>query len=207
MAVKESTSPIAISARLGDLLVSEGLLTYEQLNECVTEQKKDGSMLSAVIMRKGYLASEKLVEFVATQCGFKFVRMSERGAIKSEVLKMVPEKLVRQKLLLPIAFADEQLTVAMSDPLNIMAVDEIKITTGLKVNVVITPEAELRDAIERFYGDGSSAKKAAEDLKKKAGETGETVVEEAKKGAPEGEEDDGVTISKETRGASFRSSI
>jgi type IV pilus assembly protein PilB len=201
MAVKESTSPIAISARLGDLLVSEGLLTYDQLNECLTEQKKDGSLLSAVITKKGYLPNEKLVEFVSKQCGFKFVRLTDRGSVKKEVLKMVPEKIVRQKLLLPINFADDQLTVAMCDPLNIMAVDEIKITTGLKVNVVITPESDLREAISKAYGDPmatTSAAKVAEELKRKSGETGEAVVEKAGDAAPQA--DDGGDIDKDDEG-------
>ena len=197
MALKESTSPIAISARLGELLVSEGLLTYDQLHECMTEQKKDGSMLSAVITRKKYLSAERLVEFVSKQCGFKFIRLGDRGAIKPEVLKMVPEKTARQKLILPVEFKDEQLTVAMCDPLNVMAVDEIKITTGLKVNIVITPESDLLDAIERYYNAGG-AKKVAEDLKGKGGD--QPLVEEAKKakgGQAEEEDGDGISISKE----------
>src|SRR5579883_1813653 len=145
MAVKEATSPIAISARFGELLVSEGLLTSDQLHECMDLQKKDGRMLSTVISEKGYLAPEKLVEFVSEKCGFKFIRLADRGTIKKDVIKMVPEKVARQKLMLPIAFDGEMVTVAMCDPLNIMAVDEIKITTGLKVTVVITPESDLRD--------------------------------------------------------------
>ena len=123
MAVKESTSPIAISARLGELLVSEGLLTYDQLNECIAIQKKDGAMLSTVITEKKYLTPEKLVEFVAGKCGFKFIRLNDRGPIKPEILKMVPEKIARQKLIMPVNFADEELTVAMCDPLNVMAVE------------------------------------------------------------------------------------
>ncbi len=200
MAVKEATSPIAISARLGDLLVSEGLLTYEQLHECMELQKKDGRILSAVIAEKGYLTPEKMVEFVAVKCGFKFIRLSERGSVKKDVLKMVPEKIARQKLIMPIEFKDEFLTVAMSDPLNIMAVDEIKITTGLKVNVVITPESDLRDGIDRAYGGGESAKKAAEELKKQAGETGEAVVEKAKDPQDDVDDESGISITKDDEG-------
>src|SRR5437868_5968129 len=120
MAVKEATNPIAISARLGELLVSEQLLTYDQLNECKEEQKQSGEMLSLVIMRKGFLPNEKLVEFVSKQCGFKFIRLADRPKPKPELLKMVPEKIIRGKLLMPINFADDHLTVAMCDPLNIM---------------------------------------------------------------------------------------
>ncbi|HVC08745.1 MAG TPA: ATPase, T2SS/T4P/T4SS family [Elusimicrobiota bacterium] len=202
-ALKESTNPIAISTRLGELLVSEALLTYEQLHECMDEHKKTGRILSAVIIDKGYLTSEKLVEFVSQKCGFKFVRLSDRGAIKKDVLKMVPEKMVRQKLILPIQFADDQLTVAMCDPLNVMAVDEIRITTGLKVGVVITPESDMVDAIERAYGSQeSSAKGAAEEAKRLgAGEDGGLVVQKAKEKSAEDEDDDSATqISQEEQG-------
>ena len=201
MTVKEATNSIAISNRLGELLVSEGLLTYDQLHECLELQKQDGRSLSTVIIEKSYLPADKLVEFVSQKCGFKFVRLNDRGAIKKEIVKMVPEKVARQKMILPIAFADEQLTVAMCDPLNIMAVDEIKITTGLKVNVVITTETDLREAIERAYGEGPSAKKALDDIKKQMGETGEVVVEKSGKEEAPAEDDDSVTsISKEDEG-------
>ncbi|MDE2038872.1 MAG: Flp pilus assembly complex ATPase component TadA [Elusimicrobia bacterium] len=187
-----------MSARLGDLLVSEGMLTYVQMNECLEEHKKTGAMLSAVIVRKGYLTEGKLVEFICAQCGFKFLRLDDRGPVKPDVLRLVPEKIIRQKLLLPIAFAEEQLTVAMSDPFNIMAVDEIKIMTGLKVNVVIAPEGELREAIDRAFGTGESAKKAAEDLQRQGGEVG--VIEEAKRAADAEGDEGGVSISKEDEG-------
>jgi type IV pilus assembly protein PilB len=180
MAIKESTSPIAISNRLGELLVSEGLLTYDQLHECLEEQKKEGSLLSAVVIRKGYLQPERLVEFISQQCGFKFMRMAGRGPVKKDILQKIPEKMIRQKLVVPIAYTEDSLTVVMCDPLNVMAVDEVKIMTGLKVNVVITPESDLREAIEISFGGGLSAKKVLEDLQKKTGESGEVRVEEAK---------------------------
>jgi type IV pilus assembly protein PilB len=199
MATKEATSATGISTRLGELLVSEGLLTYDQLHECMELQKKDGRILNVIITEKGYLTPEKLVEFVSQKCGFKFVRLSQRGNIKKEIIKMVPEKIARQKLIIPIAFEGDYLTVAMSDPLNIMAVDEIKITTGLKVDVVITPESDLREAIEAAYGGGESAKKALEAIRKQTGETGESVVEKAKE-APEEEDESVTSISKEDEG-------
>ncbi|MBI5630533.1 MAG: Flp pilus assembly complex ATPase component TadA [Elusimicrobia bacterium] len=182
-----------MSNRLGELMVSDGLLTYEQLNECQEEQKKSGEPLSAVVAKKGYLTPEKLVEFVSQKCGFKFTRLTDRGAIKKEILKIVPEKMIRQKLVLPIAAAEEEVTVAMCDPLNVMAVDEIKIMTGYKVNVVITPESDLREAIEKAFG-GDSAKKALEEIKQKTGETGESVVEKAKEEAPAEDDDGGDSI-------------
>ena len=194
MTVKESTNPIAISARLGELLVSEGFVTYEQLNECMAEQKQSNTPLSAVLMKKGFIEEVKLVEFVSKQCGFKFMRLNDRGAIKKDIASKVPEKLIRQKLILPIAYSNDELTVAMSDPMNVMAVDEIKITTGYKVNVVITPESDLREAIEKAFG-GDSAKKALEDIKAKTGEKGEALVEKAT--PDQDEEEDGVLASKE----------
>lgn len=194
--VKESTNPIAISTRLGELLVSESLITYEQLNECLEESKKSGTALSAVILKKAYIEEAKLVEFVSKQCGFKFMRMTDRGTVKKDILSKIPEKLIRSKLLLPIAYENEQLTVAMCDPMNVMAVDEVRITTGYKVTVVITPESDLREAIEKAFGSGEKAAKALEDMKKKGGDGGEAKVEKAddKGEDEEGEED---TTSKE----------
>ncbi|MEK7657260.1 MAG: ATPase, T2SS/T4P/T4SS family [Elusimicrobiota bacterium] len=196
MAVKEATNPIAISARLGELMVSLGMLTYEQLHECMDLQKKEGLQLSELVISKGYVTPEKLIEFVAQQCGFKFMRLNDRGAVKKDILQRIPEKIIRQKMILPLSFEDEAITIAMSDPFNVMAVDEIKITTGLKVNVVITPESDLREAIDKAFGTGADAKKALEDIKSKTGDGGDAVVEKATPGADE--EEEGVTqLSKE----------
>jgi type IV pilus assembly protein PilB len=141
------------------------------------------------------MPAEKLVEFVSHQCGFKFMRMTERGAVKEAILKMVPEKLIRQKMILPIAYAEDELTVAMCDPLNIMAIDEIRITTGYKVNVVITPEADLLEIIDKCFGGGAA--KALEEIKSQTGETGEAVVEKAAADKEEEEEEEGGPIAKE----------
>ncbi|MHB2026257.1 MAG: GspE/PulE family protein [Elusimicrobiota bacterium] len=198
--LKESNNPIAISARLGELLVSEGHVTYGQLHECMDEHKKNGRGLSTVIIERGYLTSEKLVEFVSQKCGLKFIRLSGRAAVKKDVLKMVPEKLVRQKLILPINYVDDQLTVAMCDPLNVMAVDEIKITTGLKVNVVITPESDLMEAIEAAYGTDSAAHKPVNGAQKPE-DGGETVIVEKVKDKPPEDDDESATqISAEDQG-------
>jgi type IV pilus assembly protein PilB len=192
--VKEATNPIAISARLGELLVSEQLLTYDQLNECLTEQKATNVPLSTIITKKGYVDEVKLVEFVSKQCGFKFMRLNDRPAGKKEIIKLIPEKTIRQKLIYPINFAEpDQLTVAMSDPMNVMAVDEIKITTGYKVSVVIAPESDLREAIEKaFSGD---AQKALEEMKDKTGAAGEAKVEKVTGEEPS--DDDEAALSKD----------
>ncbi|MBI4677299.1 MAG: Flp pilus assembly complex ATPase component TadA [Elusimicrobia bacterium] len=185
-----------MSKRLGELLVSEGLINYGQLNDCLVDAKQSGQALKAVLVRKGLVEEGKLVEFIAKQCGFKFVRL--QAPIKGEILARVPEKVIRQKKVIPVSFTEDSLTVAISDPLNILAVDEIKITTGVKVNIVIASESDIDAAIEKSFGSEDSAKKALEDLKGKTGEIGEVVVQEAKAVGREDVDEDGVTsISKE----------
>ncbi len=189
MATKESTDATAISNRMGDLLVSEGLITYDQLNFCLEEQKKTGAKLNAIVVKQGLVDEDKLTEFISKQCGFKYVDLDNMN-FKKEVLDKLPEKLIRVKRLIPTAFADDAITVAISDPLNIVSVDEIKITTGYKVNIVIASDGDIDRAIERIYGkEGETAKDALEGLKKAAG--GDVVVEEAK--GPPPEEEDGIT--------------
>ncbi len=191
---KESTDANAIANRLGDLLVSEGLISYEQLNIALAEQKKSGQSLNAILVSKGLIDENKMVEFVSKQCGFKFVRIE--APIKPEVLAMVPEKVIRGKKVMPFSFVDDQLTVAISDPFNIVAVDEIKITTGVKVNIVIASEGDIDRAVARAFGTDGSAQDAFENLKGKTG-AGEAVVEESKRGAAAEEEEGLSTVSKE----------
>ncbi|MBI5210478.1 MAG: Flp pilus assembly complex ATPase component TadA [Elusimicrobia bacterium] len=196
MVMKESTEPFAIARRLGELLVAEGVINYEQLNESLITQKQTGQSLKGILIGKGLVDENKLVEFIAKQCGFKFMRLE--APLKREVLSRVPEKIIRQKKVLPVAFNDDQLTVAISDPLNIVAVDEIKITTGYKVNIVISSDSDIEAAIEKAFAAEESAQKALEELKGKTGERGEVVVEQAKPVGRGDVDEDGVTsISRE----------
>ncbi|MBU2567915.1 MAG: type IV-A pilus assembly ATPase PilB [Elusimicrobia bacterium] len=146
--------------KLGEMLVSVGMLTQEQLDETLKVQQKSGGKLGHILIQLGYVSEELLLAFLGKQAGMQFVSLQEYGDISEDVIKSVPESIVRHQTLLPIARSGKNLTIALSDPFNIFAIDDLKLMTGYEINVVIASEKEIKDAIEKYY----SAKGSIEDV-------------------------------------------
>src|SRR5262249_38652478 len=145
----EAAASLSLSRRFGDMLVSSSLVTPAQLEECLFEQKKSGVKLSTLLVSKGYIEEDVLLEFMSQRCGLDFVHLDELGPIPPELIAKIPEPIARSKTLIPIAIIEDRLRVAMADPLNILALDELKMMTGFDLDVVIAPESEIKAAIDR----------------------------------------------------------
>jgi len=141
-----------IKKKLGDLLVEVGIITAEQLQEALEEGKIRGGRLGEVLMELGYITEDVLLAFLGKQCGVSYVSLSEYGEIGEEVIRSVPESIARHQTLIPIELDGRTLTIAMSDPLNVFAIDDLRLMTGKEVNVVIASETEIKNAIEKYYG-------------------------------------------------------
>jgi type IV pilus assembly protein PilB len=152
----------AIKKKLGDLLVEVGIITAEQLQEALEEEKIRGGKLGETLMGLGYITEDVLLAFLGKQCGVSYVSLSEFGEIDEEVIRSVPESIARHQTLIPIALEGKTLTIAMSDPLNVFAIDDLRLMTGKEINVVIASENEIKNAIEKYYG----AKGSMEDIVK-----------------------------------------
>ncbi len=152
----------AIKKKLGDLLVEVGIITAEQLQEALEEEKIRGGRLGETLMELGYITEDVLLAFLGKQCGVSYVSLSEYGEIDEEVIRSVPESIARHQTLIPIALEGKTLTIAMSDPLNVFAIDDLRLMTGREINVVIASETEIKNAIEKYYG----AKGSMEDIVK-----------------------------------------
>lgn len=161
MAVK----PAALKKKLGDLLVEVGIITQEQLTSALEEQKKKGGKLGAILLSLGIISEDVLMAFLGKQCGVSYVSLEEYGEIPEEVIRSVPESVVRHQRLIPISQGEDgSLTIAMADPLNIFATDDLKLMTGREINVVIASEIEIKSAIEKHYGDKTSGAKSMNEL-------------------------------------------
>ncbi len=141
----------SMALRIGELLVKNGLLTMEQLARAVEEQKKHGGRLGGILIRMGFVSEKTLVEFMSRQ--FK-IRTLELGKveIQPELIKLIPASLAKKFLLIPVQRVGSTLTVAMSDPTQLVALDDIKFMTGYNIEPVLVAEAELLEAIKRYYG-------------------------------------------------------
>ncbi|MBI3298987.1 MAG: Flp pilus assembly complex ATPase component TadA [Elusimicrobia bacterium] len=146
---------MSIPKRMGDLMVEVGALSQEMLDQALEAQRKTGGKLGSLIVSMGFLPEEKLLEFLALQVGIRFEKISERGPIPPEVLAAVPEKLAREHTLLPIALTPGKdgatLTIAVSDPLNVLVLDDLKMMTGYQVVSVLASEREILETIAKSY--------------------------------------------------------
>ena len=139
-----------VSRRLGDLLVREGLIDNEQLARALQEQKGSNDKLGGILVKLNFVTEEKLIAFLSRQYGIQSITLSQLD-VDPEVLKLVPEQIARKYEVLPIKRQGNQLTLAMADPTNVFALDDVGFMTNLQVVPVVASQAALRAAIDRSY--------------------------------------------------------
>jgi len=148
--------PKIAKKRLPDMLLEQELVTEAQLRECIDLHHKTGRSLPSLLVEKKYLSEEDLVVTLSEQLGIPHIRVAHYS-IPKEVLAEVPETLARQYQMLPVSVTGDVLTLAMADPLNIMALDDLRMLTSYDIEPVVAVTSELADAITRHYGGGKAA--------------------------------------------------
>ncbi len=141
--------------RLGELLVRNKLIDEKQLAQALEEQKISGGRLGASLVKLGHLKEEDLAAFLSRQYGVPSINLSE-FEVDESVIKLIPAEVAQKYMLVPVNRAGSTLIVAMSDPSNIFAIDDIKFMTGYNVEVVVTAEASVKEAIDKFYDQSAS---------------------------------------------------
>jgi len=141
----------SLKKRLGDILVDVGIISADQLKAALEIQKRTGEKLGTILSQTGTLNEEVMLAFLGKQCGVSYVSLSEYGDIPQNVVHSIPESLIRHQTLIPIAKDEKGLKIAMADPFNVFAVDDIKLMTGYDVQIVIASEAEIKSAIEKHF--------------------------------------------------------
>ena len=149
--------------RIGNLLLKENLITKEQLVRALEEQKLSGGRLGYNITRLGFLQEDDLVAFLSKQYGVPSINLTD-FEIDASVLKLVPEDVATKHQIIPINRAGSTLIVAMADPSNIFAVDDIKFLTGYNVEVVVASEAAIRGAIDKYYDQSATLQSVMSDF-------------------------------------------
>ncbi len=136
--------------QLGDILLEGGLVTRDQLTEAFEEHQRLGRSLGRVLVDRGILSESQLVAALAQQIGLRFVDLSEFPVDGSAVAR-VPEPVCRRHTALPIAYEEGRLLVAMADPANVFAIDDIRSLTGLEVKPLVATRADVIQAINRYH--------------------------------------------------------
>ncbi|MEC9464207.1 MAG: type IV-A pilus assembly ATPase PilB [Myxococcota bacterium] len=137
-------------AGLGELLVRENMISAQQLQEAQNEQKRSGVRLGASLVKLGMLDESKLLDFMSRQYHVPSINLDD-FEIDTEVIKLLPEDVATKHQVVPVHKAGASLVVAMADPSNIFAIDDIKFLSGYNVEVVVANESQVARAIERYY--------------------------------------------------------
>lgn len=142
---------------MGEILVSAGAITSDQLHQALEEQKKTKQRLGQVLIRLGIITEQALIKSLEEQAGIPYVDM-DTYLVDREAVNLVPEELARRHNLVPLFKIENTLTVAMANPLDIYALDELRARLGFEVEPVISFENKIRQAIDQYYGFQSPLK-------------------------------------------------
>src|SRR5919108_3091624 len=136
--------------QLAEVLLEEGLVTYEQLEEAQGEQTRTGKGLGRVLIDLGFVVEQDLVSALAKQIGLPFVARGDYP-VDPAAASLISDALAKRYSALPIGYEDSKLVVAMSDPANVFALDDIRTITGLEIKAVVATRSDIHGAIARFH--------------------------------------------------------
>jgi type IV pilus assembly protein PilB len=139
-----------VNRRLGDLLVAEGLVSDAQLKQALREQKGKTDKLGSILVCLGFITEEQLIGFLSRQYGIPSITLSNLD-IDAATLRLVPGPIARKYEVVPVKRIGGSLTLAMADPTNVFALDDVAFMTNLQILPVVAPQAAIHKAIERFY--------------------------------------------------------
>jgi type IV pilus assembly protein PilB len=137
--------------RLGDLLVESGLISEERLQSALEDQKRLNMRLGDVLITQNYITEQQLIEVLEFQLGIPHIQLY-RQKIETKVIHLIPQKLAVQHCVLPVRVEGNKLVLAMADPMDYFAIDELRMTTGFRIEPAIASKDELLRAIKRYYG-------------------------------------------------------
>ena len=152
-----------MAGRLGELLVRENVISANQLRKAQDSQRKQGGRLGSSLVKLGMIEESELTSFLSKQYGVPAINLSD-FEIDREVINLVPREVAEKHSLVPFNRSGSTISVAMSDPSNIFAIDDIKFITGYNVEVMVASEEAIKAAIERYFGEQVTYEDVMEDF-------------------------------------------
>ncbi len=139
-----------MAIKLGQLLVNNNIIKEEQLEEALELQKKEGGRIGSNLIKLGFLTDETLVKFLSEQYGVPAVSLSHEE-VEASIIKLIPYDVAYKYQIFPVSRSGATLTIAMTDPSNVFAIDDIKFMTGYEVKPVTASETAIKEAITKYY--------------------------------------------------------
>jgi type IV pilus assembly protein PilB len=152
-----------MAQRLGELLVRKSVITEEQLENALDHQRNNGGRLGQALIKLDFLKESDLTYFLSMQYNVPTIDISEYE-IDPEVIKLVPTDIVEKYRVIPVEKTDSALMVAVEDPSNIFAIDDVKFLTGLNVEIFVASDSSIRSAIDKYYDSFQSLSDSMSDF-------------------------------------------
>ena len=139
-----------VNKKLGELLVEKALVTQKQLDEALELQKDKGGLIGEILVELKYTTEDDIAKMLTAQYGFAYLPLSNYE-IDQSLINLIPERVARQYCLIPIDKIGNNLTIAMSNPLNSQAVEDMETLTSCSVQTFVSTASDIKQAIERYY--------------------------------------------------------
>ncbi len=140
-----------VSKQLGELLLERRLIDQSQLESALKLQKEKGGLIGQILVMLGYVKEEDIAQAITVQYGFPFLSL-ENYEINQEALQLIPASVALQYNIIPVDKIGNMLTVAMSNPLNLQAVEDVEMITKCQVQVFVSTLTAVTEAIKKYYG-------------------------------------------------------
>jgi type IV pilus assembly protein PilB len=163
-----------MSSRLGEILVKDSLITADQLKQALDHQKKNGGRLGTCLVKLGLVSDDDITAVLSRQYGVPSINL-KFYEVDPAVIKLVPQETATRYQIVPLSRVGSTLTIAMTDPTNVFAMDDIKFMTGFNVEPVVASETAISEAIHKFYGEVESVEELDKVMKDLTGEEGDAL--------------------------------
>src|SRR5262250_2301740 len=141
-----------MSTRLGEILVKDSLISADQLKQALDYQRKNGGRLGTCLVKLGLVSDDDITAVLSRQYGVPSINL-KFYEVDPTVIKLIPQETAIRYQIVPLARVGSTLTIAMIDPTNVFATDDVKFMTGFNVEPVVASETSIVEAIQKFYGD------------------------------------------------------
>jgi len=168
-----------LAIKIGDMLIKAGLITEVQLQSALKEQQRTGGRLGSNLVKLGYITEEEITKFLGKQYGVPAVNLNDYEIEKS-VLDIIPADVAMKHEVVPLSRSGKTLTVAMANPVDVLAIEDMKFSTGYEIRVVVSAESAIQKTIEKYYEGAGMLKKVMKEVEEGEGEV-EVMKEEEEK--------------------------
>jgi len=137
---------------LGELLLDRGIIDQSQMDKALDFQREKGGLIGEILVELGFVKEDDIAQALTAQYGFPYLPLGNYD-VDSDITSIIPSRVARQYLLVPIDKIGNNLTLAMSNPLNIQAIEDVELLSGCSVQTFVSTSSDIKKAIEKYYKD------------------------------------------------------